>query len=327
MAFSNKNCFLCGTELNQDNKTDEHIFPKWLQAELDLWNKEIFLLNRTSIPYRKLVIPCCKTCNNVYLSKLEDIVQSSFDEGYLGFKNLSDIQIYQWAGKIFYGLLFKELSLRSKQSNPESGYITNPKLISEYEIIHFFLQSVRKKFIIENFEPGSVFIFNLLDPPSHLPPEIKNDMKFNYIDDFIENIIVLKLKNIGIVVCLSDSGLIKRYFQELLNAINGNKIHMMQFDEICARIVYQETLRNRGTHFVSSASDEDGAISVMGIPGLSKKSYFDDWNNLDYLKYLKHFMRKWPISEEDLFQEPDLIASFIEKGDIFRFVDENGQDI
>ena len=69
MIFSYDRCFLCGKKLKR--KTVEHVFPKWLMNDFDLWDQKITLLNQTKINYRQLIIPCCKECNNVYLSKVE----------------------------------------------------------------------------------------------------------------------------------------------------------------------------------------------------------------------------------------------------------------
>jgi hypothetical protein len=47
-----------------------------LQERFGLANQHLTLLNGTLIPYRQLTVPCCQTCNNVHLSKLEKRVQT-----------------------------------------------------------------------------------------------------------------------------------------------------------------------------------------------------------------------------------------------------------
>jgi len=73
--YSGKRCFYCGGLL-RGNRTREHVFPRWLQERFGLANQHLTLLNGTLIPYRQLTVPCCQTCNNVYLSKLEKRVQT-----------------------------------------------------------------------------------------------------------------------------------------------------------------------------------------------------------------------------------------------------------
>ena len=50
MSFNENKCFLCGCEFSEENpKTEEHVFPKWLQRECNLWNENIDLLNKTGL--------------------------------------------------------------------------------------------------------------------------------------------------------------------------------------------------------------------------------------------------------------------------------------
>ena len=57
--FGMNTCFLCRCELTRQNRTDEHVIPKWVQRRFDLWNETLEMLNGTTIPYRQLIIPCC----------------------------------------------------------------------------------------------------------------------------------------------------------------------------------------------------------------------------------------------------------------------------
>ena len=72
-------CFLCGTSLTAaDVNSAEHVLPKWLQHRFNLWNEELVLTNRTSIPYRQATIPCCTACNNGSLGNLESEISAAF---------------------------------------------------------------------------------------------------------------------------------------------------------------------------------------------------------------------------------------------------------
>src|ERR1700730_12701608 len=81
VRFGPSTCFLCSAPLRSKNRSDEHVFPKWLQNRFNLWNQRLDLINLTSIPYRQFTIPCCKTCNNVHLSKIGDIVRAVVESG------------------------------------------------------------------------------------------------------------------------------------------------------------------------------------------------------------------------------------------------------
>src|SRR2546430_27745 len=74
-------CFLCGTLLTDDNRTDEHVIPQWLQRTHNLWQQRMHLLNGTTMPYASLKIPCCSDCNNVRLCPIEEAVSIAFAAG------------------------------------------------------------------------------------------------------------------------------------------------------------------------------------------------------------------------------------------------------
>lgn len=105
------------------NRSDEHVYPRWLQREFYLWNQNLTLLNGTDIAYRNLTIPCCSKCNNEYLNRrVEKRIEEAVKGGYEKFKDLDESIVSKWLNKIAYGTLFKELSLRSdlmdKNSDP-----------------------------------------------------------------------------------------------------------------------------------------------------------------------------------------------------------------
>ena len=79
--FSETTCFLCGSDVENNQSSREHVFPKWLLHHFGLWDKPITLLNGTKLAYRQLVIPCCQYCNNECLSSVEREVHERFLKG------------------------------------------------------------------------------------------------------------------------------------------------------------------------------------------------------------------------------------------------------
>lgn len=48
MAVTTPNtCLFCGTALTEENRTQEHVFPRWLQSRFDLGGKTIALADNT----------------------------------------------------------------------------------------------------------------------------------------------------------------------------------------------------------------------------------------------------------------------------------------
>jgi hypothetical protein len=133
-------CFLCARALDEVSRSREHVFPKWLLERCELWDAELSLLNRTTIPYRQLTIACCKECNNEQLAPLEAEVGAAFAAGPDEVRNLDPDRLFVWLAKFYYGLLFRELTLFLERSDPAQGAIVTEELLREYGIHHLLMR-------------------------------------------------------------------------------------------------------------------------------------------------------------------------------------------
>lgn len=303
MSFTYDRCFLCGCLL-KNKKSVEHIFPKWLQNRYSLWNGTITLLNRTTIPYRGLTIPCCRSCNTEYLSPLENTVRLHHEKGYSEFLKLDKIMIFQWIAKIFYGLLFKELSLYVDRSDPNYGFITSPDLLKELRVLHTFLQSIRVPFEFVDFHPWSIFLVE-----THTYGD-KRD--FDYHDEILTLTFSIRMSGIGIIACLEDNGAQEELFSDYFDKFKGVKLHPTQFDELVAKVTYKASLMNRTPKYMMMLPKEEGQkVTVFSSPlqGFSTKPIFDDWNQRNYAAFLAFQWEKYGIRFEDIFREPDMVLS------------------
>jgi len=318
MSFTDDRCFLCGKKLK--TKTAEHVFPKWLLNEYDLWNQKIFLLNGTTINYWQLTIPCCEECNNIYLSKVENQIKKSYFKGFNDFVKVGKLVVYQWIGKIFYGLLFRELSLSLERTDPEKGSITNPDLLKDFKTFHFFLQSIRAPFEFVNFKPWSIFILNL-----HIDD---NFSQFDYRDSFIFMTFSIRMGNIGIVACLRDNGAQNDLLQDYYRKLQKIKLHPIQFDELCAKVTYKSSLFNRNPKYMTIMSEnKEEATKVITFPlqGLSSKPVYDDWIQKEYARYLANFLKAYNVEFDVLFKEPNQVMTFIEENKKIKVLNEKGE--
>lgn len=84
-------CFMCREILTNENKTVEHIYPKWLQKHCGLWDQKITLPNGSTMPYRQYTVPCCKDCNGTVMADFENQIRSTILQGYNSFKELYDL--------------------------------------------------------------------------------------------------------------------------------------------------------------------------------------------------------------------------------------------
>jgi hypothetical protein len=161
VRFGQSTSFLCSAPLRSKNRSDEHVFPKWLQNRFKLWNQRLDLINLTSIPYRQLTIPCCKTCNNVHLSRMEDIIRAAVESGPNAVAQLPPSTVYMWLSKIFYGVL--ESLLRADRRGSKRPIVPKEAL-RELRLHHDFMQGIRRSLEFPVGIPGSIFIFGTTQP-------------------------------------------------------------------------------------------------------------------------------------------------------------------
>ena len=300
--FSENKCSLCGKLLDEDINSKEHVFPKWLLHRFNLWDKTITMLNGTSIPYRYLTIPCCSKCNNEHLSRLESKIESAINQGFSHVTQVEKIHLYQWTGKIFFGLLFRELTLSLDRSKPELGAIMTPEFLKEFRALHNFLQSIVINVEFQGFFPGSLFIFEV-----DTIPELED---FDYSDNYSGMSFFIRMGNIGIIACLKDDEQVQKMHSGLYQAMKSKKLHPIQFDEICAIIFYQSCLMVRNGNYMGMEISEN-QTTVIKLPGYSLAPVFEEWDNKVFARFLERFWGKWGLTYEEIFTPPDSFRSYL----------------
>ncbi len=283
--YSRNRCFYCA-KLLRNKKSREHVFPKWLQEKFKLWDHTIHLLNGTTIQYSKLTVPCCKPCNTIHLSKLENRVKRLLFEEPIGVARRNSSDIWIWVMKIFLGIVYAERMLPLRRSKPSGRRIFPSEMKDSLRMTHFFVQGLDLdiKFEAEGkFRiPGSVFIFNLKkhsDPVTH----------FNFRDDMNTLAVFIRLGNRGIIA-VGDGGALDLEIGPLVRRDAAVKLHPIQFDEMGARIFYKSSLFNRTPKYVTIHMGKTYRVMQMSLQGLSPKPIFDPWNHQMYARYLAGFL-------------------------------------
>lgn len=280
-TFSLDNCFLCGCFLNEKNRTEEHVIPKWLQREFKLWNQNMTLLNHTLISYRFLTIPCCFECNNIHLKPFEDKVLKAYNGGFEVFKTLDRETIFLWLGKIYYGILYREMFLNVDRANSSVGTITNPEYLKSLYSLILFLQGIRNKHRFQDFFPASIYIFKTQRS------KIIED-QWDLIDFQHTPFISIRMGEIGLIAVLQDGEATKQFDNELDKHRNID-LHPLQFREISAKILYKAMLMNRIPKYLNTQNGESVETVMMSLQEGSSKPIFDNWDNDMYSKILSLF--------------------------------------
>ncbi len=303
--IGNDICFLCGCDLNEENRTREHVIPRWAQERYQLWDQKMILLNRTEIPYRQLTIPCCFSCNNKHLRPIEDEVSEAVLAGVDAVRNLDRQKLYIWLSKIYYGLLYKENFLQAERHNPESAEtITNHELMMEFQMLHYFLQSSRVSMVFRDFFPASIMIFEAQEPTDPL-------MQWDFGDDLHSLFIAVRMGKVAMFAVLMDGGANEYMATKLLDYVNNIKLHPHQFREILVMVKYKSLLFNRVPKYMIVEGDP---IQVIQAPlaGFSNKPLFNDWNQEQYAKLLSQYTGA-PF--EKIYFPPDQVWTWLKKSD------------
>lgn len=291
--FGPRTCFLCSRTMHSHDYTEEHIFPKWLQKLFLLWNQNITLINGTRISYKQLKVPCCNKCNNDHLSKLENRIAAAFQKGASAVRELSELDLYLWLGKIYFGILYKEYLLSHDRSKPKGEPIIPRKFLNELDLHHLYLQSAHASIEFHG-PPGSVFVFDL---QLHRTKQYQ----FNYWDS-LEKIATCRIGRVGIIAAFTDGGIMKQAMEPMFSVYYSKVLHPLQFDELTARFVYNVKRMQRTVSSLTIESDAGQIISIPNVPGFRLKPWFGPWVIEDYTKVLAHIL-KLPL--ELVFHPPD----------------------
>ncbi|MHC0036902.1 hypothetical protein [Pseudoneobacillus sp. C159] len=306
MPLSQNHCFLCGVELTES--TDEHIFPKWLQHKFNLWNKAITLLNGTLIPYRKLKIPCCNTCNNEHLSQLEIDISKAVDGGYDSFIQLDQDKIFYWASKILYGLFFKELSLAVDKRNPAGGTIMSPEAMKKFQTLHMLLQGIRFPTEYISVKPYSIFIFKMYQ----YEEDDWQESNFNYFDSLIQTVYGMKIGDIGFILCIEDSGVQAEFGKDYFDKFMDKTLHPIQLKELYAKINYKVCLAKYFPRYMIIQNDHERIVQVIQPSGY----LFDAWSQEFYAHALAHIWSTYPLlGLGDIYVPPNQVLSYLTNED------------
>jgi hypothetical protein len=299
--FSNTRCFLTGEQLQSEEEKIQ-VFPQWLMSLYKLEDQPFKLLDETIATYKDLKVPCSARVNHEYLEPLEQEVAAAFNLGYDGVKALDDTKLFQWAGKLLYGIIFNEIQagIRMQHAQGEEFNISQ-SIIHKFSHLHLMLQSINLPLHFEDFKPFSLFLFKVNN----------NEAEFGYRDEINTQTFALRIKDFGLVMCLQDNGANGMYHKEIYDKIKNDTLHPIQFEEFSARVFYSAYLFNRLPEYNILPVGEDIYIEAMPLRGMSSKPLFDDWMNKTYGQVLENFWKNWGFLLLEIIKNPEKPMSFL----------------
>jgi hypothetical protein len=299
--FSNSTCFLSGQKLQSEEEKIQ-VFPQWLMSRYSLEDQPFKLLDESMATYKDLKLPCSAQINEQYLEPLEAEIAAAFDIGYDAIKNLDEQKLFQWAGKLLYGIIFNEVQSGIKQQHAQGEeFNISQSIIHKFSQLHLMLQSINQPIYFEDFKPFSLFLFKVEN----------NEKEFGYRDEINTMTFALRIKDFGLIICLQDNGANRMYHREVLEKIEGKTLHPIQFEEFSGRIFYSAYLFNRLPEYNILPVGDDIYIEAMPLRGMSTKPLFDNWNNKTYGQVLESFWKNWGFLLLEIIKDPEHPMSFL----------------
>lgn len=298
--FDNGTCFLSGEKLSSSDEQIQ-VFPTWLMQEYQLGEMPFKLLDESLQTYKSLKLPC-STVAAEHIQLLEDQIQKAFGQGFEAVNALPRLSLFQWMGKIVYGVIFNEIQtgVRQQQLTGEAMNFSQV-LAKKFTNLHLMLQSILLPIEFEGSLPFSIEVFEVNNPEN----------TFSYRDEINTLVFSLRMKNVGIIACLQDNGANSRYHSELLEKLGNQALHPIQFEEICGHFFYSAYLFNRLPEYTILPTDETVFIEPMPLLGMDSRPIFDHFQAKTYGQVLENFWKPWGYSLFEIIKDPEHPKSFL----------------
>jgi len=289
-------CFLSG-DLTTENIT---VFPEWLMDHFKLGDEKIEMMDKAkSYKYSDLKLPCTPEVKEA-IEALDIKVHNAYEKGFKGMAALDQEVLFQWTGRMVYGLLYYEL-LYEKDRMLAKGeeLVLSATLKKRFGYFHLMLQSIIKPISFVGKKPWSIAVF---------PLKYTSDI-FSYRDDPINLMFSFGVNGFGFIACLQDNGVIGEKQKDLLDKMEGHVLHPIQFEELFARFHYSDYILQYSPEY--KIKNEDNRIT-MEIEAGGKQPLFGLWNNDIFSQLLSNYWQVYGIEKEEIlrFQKPPI--SFIE---------------
>ncbi len=271
--------------------TGEHVFPRWLQHRYDLRDKSLILFNGTQIPYRRLLSPCCESCNTGPLARLEKRVKTLSEKADIHDTSLRHV-IGQWLFKILVGIIHAESRFRRDRANPSLGSIFPPERVEELQALHLLVNSCRKLTLFRCLHgplPFTLYLYKIAASQHY--------GQFDFSTNLIGKSIAIRMGHLG-AIAVADGGLQFEFGVRGPFELDGQELHPLQFAEMTARVHYKSALRDATHMYINSETQDTLRIEQIRVLPYSNallqdRSHriFRDWNERNFSSILPKYTR------------------------------------
>lgn len=311
LIFDDHFCFLSGA-LTNDTIT---VFPQWLMDHFKFGDERIELMDKAkSYTYQNLELPCSPEVKEAFAT-LDEKVRAAYRQGVQGMASLDQVLLFQWTGRMVYGLLYHEMVYeRDVQLRKGGDFNLSTTLRERFGHFHLMLQSLVEPISFVGKKPWSIVVF---------PLKYSADI-FSYRDDVINLMFSFGVNGFGFIACLQDNGLIGESQREVLDKMKGHVLHPVQFEELYARFHYSDYILQYKPEYNIERGEQGTSIAVASD---GKQPIFKDWDQDIFAQLLSNYWQVYGIEKKDIlqFQKPPL--SFLENPYSKEFIDPNTIDL
>lgn len=295
LIFDEHFCFLSGVLATETMP----VFPQWLMDHFKFGEERIEMMDKTkSYIYSDLKLPCSPEVKKAF-EELDVKVREAYNKGYEGMAALDEELIFQWTGRMVYGLLYYEMLYeRDRLLRKGEEFSLSPALRNRFGKFHLMLQSIIEPVSFVGKKPWSIAVF---------PLKYSADI-FSYRDDAINLMFSFGVNGFGFIACLQDNGVIGESQKEILQKMEGHVLHPIQFEELYARFHYSDyILKYKAEHKIES-QDDGVTVEALPIEGTAQKPVFGFWDEDIFAQLLSNYWSVYGIEREDIlkFQKPPL---------------------
>lgn len=299
LKFGNDICFLTGKVLDNDEQYFIKAFPEWLMERYHISENRISMLDDSQMKYNEIVLPASKEVADA-ISKFDSRTQKAFETGYEGIKNLSDLTLFQWIARVFYGVLYQEIFIEIKDHEKRGIKMQfSDNMLNKFKNLLFMMQSFIRPIEFKGFSPWSLLRY---------PVRVSKDI-LNYKDETRNFNFSINMNGFGIICCLQDNGEIAEYYKDTLNKIKKDTVlHPAQFEEIYGKFLYANYLSLPREPYTIT---EEGDKIIFELPKNRQKPKYKAWNEKIYGQVLTNIWKPWGIEMKQVYNPPNSTLSYL----------------
>lgn len=295
LIFDPHFCFLSGSLTTETIS----IFPEWVLDHFKFGDEEIELIDKVkAFKYSELTLPCAPHVKAAF-DDLDKRFREAYEKGYEGMAALDEESIFQWSGRIVYGLLYYEMIYeRQRLMRLGQEFGLSEYLKTRFSRFHLMLQSLIEPVSFKGRKPWSITVF---------PLKYSADI-FSYRDDTVNLLFSMGVNGFGFIVCFQDNGAIGERLEELLEKIKGKTLHPIQFEELYAHFHYLDYILQAKPEYKIEETEAGMTIEALPMKPIAGEELFGFWNDNIFAQLLANYWSVYGIEREEIlqFQKPRL---------------------